>query len=244
MLEKVDEWIQEKNGRSHHIACINAYCVSLTLKNERLKRIYNSSDIAGADGMPFVVWIRKIARESCDRYYAPDVILKLAEHSEHSKCSFFLYGGDPVVVKRMEQFLHTKFPYLRIVGSYSPPFRELTIKEDAEIVELLNSLKPDIIAVGLGTPKQDYWIDDHIEKIKGAVMVASGATFDFFGGRIKIAPRWIQRSGFEWLYRLFSKDFFRLWKRYTVSNFVFLFYFLLQVFNIYEIENKRVFRKE
>jgi N-acetylglucosaminyldiphosphoundecaprenol N-acetyl-beta-D-mannosaminyltransferase len=94
-------------------------------------------------------------------------------------------------------------------------------------------LRPDIVLVGLGTPKQDYWIADHIYKIRGAVLVASGATFDFFGGRVRMAPRFVQRSGFEWLYRLLSRDFRRLWRRYTLSNAVFMSHFLLQVLRIH-----------
>jgi N-acetylglucosaminyldiphosphoundecaprenol N-acetyl-beta-D-mannosaminyltransferase len=82
--------------------------------------------------------------------------------------------------------------------------------------------------VGLGSPKQDVWISEHREKIRGAIMVASGATFDFFSGRIKQAPKWIRDSGFEWLYRL-TKDFRRLWVRYTVYNIIFLVMFGLQL---------------
>ena len=94
-------------------------------------------------------------------------------------------------------------------------------EEDEKIINEINALKPDIVCVGLGTPKQDYWIDENLEKIKGSVLIASGATFDFFGGRIKMAPDFIRKSGFEWMYRLFGKDFKRLWKRYIIMYSVF-----------------------
>jgi len=225
---KIDEWIKDKEGRSHHIACVNAYNIALSIKNKELYRIYNSADVTGADGMPFVRWIRRVNKQPCDRIAAPDTILKLAEHAKTRKYTFYLYGGAPDVCVQMKKYLEDRFPHIRIVGHYSPPFRELTREEDDAIVTKINALKPDIVCVGLGTPKQDYWIDTHIDKIKGSVLIAAGATFDFFGGRIKMAPDYIRKSGFEWVYRLFGKDFKRLWKRYIVMYSVFIWNFMLQ----------------
>ena len=94
--------------------------------------------------------------------------------------------------------------------------------------EMINRARPDFLWVGLGSPKQDVWISEHREKIRGTIMVASGATFDFFSGRIKQAPLWIREAGFEWMYRL-TKDFRRLWVRYLVYNFIFVVMFGLQL---------------
>lgn len=232
VISDVTQWIRDKDQRSHHIACVNAYCVTLALSNPRLAGIYNSADIAGPDGMPFVRWIRRQLRVPCDRIAAPDTILALAQHAATTPLTFYLYGGDPEVVVKMRRFLEDRFPHIKIIGHHSPPFRELTPEEDAAICAEVNHLRPDILCVGLGTPKQDYWIDDHLYKIRGSVMVASGATFDFFGGRIKMAPESIRNSGFEWLYRLFSKDFTRLWRRYTIMNLIFLWHFVLQQLRI------------
>ena len=232
MFGLVDDWISDKSWRSHHIACINAFCVTLANKNERLKNIYNGADIAGADGMPFVRWIRRFNKLPCDRFAAPDTILKLAEHSRTTGYTFYLDGGDEDVIVKMKAYLEERFPHIRIVGYWSPPFRPLTKEEDDAICKEINELQPDIISIGLGTPKQDYWIEEHIHKIRGSVFVASGATFDFFGGRIKMAPEWIRLSGFEWLYRLIGKDFKRLWGRYILSNAEFMFRFFLQIAHI------------
>jgi N-acetylglucosaminyldiphosphoundecaprenol N-acetyl-beta-D-mannosaminyltransferase len=232
VFRAVDGWIADKNGRSHHIACINAFCVTLALSNERLARIYNGADIAGPDGVPFVAWIRRALRAPCDRIAAPDTILELAAHSKTTGYTFYLYGGSPEVVVKMKEFLERRFPHIKIVGYFSPPFRDMTAEEDRRICEEINRLKPDIVSVGLGTPKQDYWIEDHLYKIRGSVLIASGATFDFFGGRIAMAPEFIRRSGFEWLYRLLSKDFFRLWRRYLIGNAVFVWNFALQFLGI------------
>jgi len=243
MFELVDDWISDKTGRSHHIACINAFCVTLANKNERLKHIYNGADIAGADGMPFVRWIRRFYKLPCDRFAAPDTILKLAEHSKETGYTFYLYGGDAEVVVKMKAYLEERFPHIRIVGYRSPPFRPLTQEEDDTICKEINNLQPDIISVGLGTPKQDYWIEEHIEKVRGSVLIASGATFDFFGGRIKMAPEWIRLSGFEWLYRLIGKDFKRLWRRYIFVNLEFILRFSLQLFGVKLEDGCRWIRK-
>lgn len=241
MISRIDTWLKNKEGRSHHIACLNAYCVALSMEDERLSKIYNSSDIAGPDGMPFVRWLRTMIQSRCDRFCAPDIALYLAEKSKEKGYSFYLYGGSPTVLENMQAFLKEKFPHINIAGSMSPPFRALTQEEEDDICGEINRLKPDIVLVGLGTPKQDYWIEEHIEKIRGAVFVASGATFDFFGGRINMAPHWIRISGFEWLYRLLGKDFKRLWKRYTYYNYVFLSRFVLQLTGIATMPIKRTF---
>ena len=243
LYNAVDRWISNKNERSHHIACVNAYCIALALANTRLAKIYNGADIAGPDGMPFVKWIRYFYNLPCDRFAAPDIILQLAQKAKEKNYSFYLYGGSPDMVVNMKDFLKTKYPYINIVGYYSPPFRTLTQEEDNTVVDEINKLRPDIICVGLGTPKQDYWIDEHLDIIKGSVMIASGATFDFFGGRIKMAPSFIRKSGFEWLYRLLGKDFFRLWKRYTYYNFIFLWNFFLQILKIHTIQPQKWSRR-
>lgn len=233
MFKLVDQWLADKTTRSHHITVINTYCVVLSLKNHRLSRIYNGADIIGPDGMPFVHWVRAFLKTPCDQFDASSIVLQLAERSKETGYTFYLYGGHPDVLAKMKANLESMFSHIRIVGYRSPPFRPLTDEEDREICDEVNRLKPDILCVGLGTPKQDYWIDDHITKIKGVVIVPCGAIFDFFGGRVKRAPRFIQRSGFEWLYRLFSKDFKRLWHRYTIMNLVFLWHFLLQLLRIH-----------
>jgi N-acetylglucosaminyldiphosphoundecaprenol N-acetyl-beta-D-mannosaminyltransferase len=229
MFSLLDDWLKDKGGKSHHIACINAYCVALSIKNKELANIYNNADIVGPDGMPFVKWIRHFHKLPCDRIAAPDIILEIAKNRRYN---FYLYGGDTDVLNKTKEWLETKFPFIKIIGQHSPPFRTLTKEEDEAIIKEINSLNPDIICVALGTPKQDFWIKEHLPKIKGAVFIAAGATFDFFGGRIKLAPDFIRNSGFEWLYRLFTKDFHRLWKRYTYYNFIFIYNFVLQLLRL------------
>jgi N-acetylglucosaminyldiphosphoundecaprenol N-acetyl-beta-D-mannosaminyltransferase len=240
----VDRWIANKNVRSHHIAIINAYCATEAFRNPIVARIYNQADLIGPDGMPFVYWLRWALKRRCDQFDASTIVLNLGAKSKEKGYKFYLYGGQPDVVIRMKDKLEELYPHIKIVGYQSPPFRPLTDEEDRSVCDEINSLKPDIICVGLGTPKQDYWIDDHIHKIKGAVFIPCGAIFDFFGGRIKKAPAIVSRLGAEWLYRLCSKDIKRLWHRYTVLNCIFLWNFFLQQAGYRQFDTKRSIRKE
>jgi N-acetylglucosaminyldiphosphoundecaprenol N-acetyl-beta-D-mannosaminyltransferase len=212
--------------------------------NQEIKRIYNQADVIAPDGMPFVRWMQNIDHLKCDQFDATSILYNLAEHSRITGYTFYLYGGYEDVLEKMRYNLIKQFPHIQIVGSYSPPFKPLSNEEDREICEEINTLKPDIICVGLGTPKQDYWIDAHIEKIRGAVFIPSGAIFDFIGGRVSRAPQWISHAGFEWLYRLMGRDFTRLWYRYTVLNFKFLWNFGLQVFGLRVFPIQRVKRSK
>jgi N-acetylglucosaminyldiphosphoundecaprenol N-acetyl-beta-D-mannosaminyltransferase len=231
LFTKCDEWLKSKQERSHHVACANVNCAVESYLDPEIAEIFGRADISGADSMPFVYWIKLMTGKSCDRLYAPDIILKLCERSMRHNYRLFLYGGADGVPEKMQSFLERKFLGINIVGAYSPPFRNLSPEEDRDICESINSTKPDFLIVGLGSPKQDKWIQSHLDRIPGTVMVSSGAAFDFFGGTIRQAPIWIQRSGFEWLFRLFQ-DPKRLWKRYTSHNIIFLWNFFLQILGI------------
>jgi len=244
LINYVNWWLKNKETRSHHIAVINAYCATLAYTNERLAEIYSKADLVGPDGMPFVYWLRMVSGRACDQFDASSIVLRLAEESAQTHYRFYLYGGDKEVVIKMKRKLENLFPHIKIVGFKSPPFRPLTSDEDKKVCEEINALKPDIICVGLGTPKQDYWIDDHITKIYGAVFIPCGAVFDFFGGRIKRAPDIISKLGIEWLYRLFGKDFKRLWYRYTVMNIIFLWFFALQLLGLKVNKSQTLIRPE
>lgn len=225
------EWLQDKTTRSKHVSCVNVNCVVESHLDPDIKAVFSKADISGPDSMPFVYWMRLLTGQPCDRLYAPDIILNLCQVAVQRNYRLYLYGGAEGVPEAMQQFLEAKFPGVNIVGAYSPPFRPLTAEEDAALCDEINRLQPDFIIVGLGSPKQDRWIQDHLTKIPGTIMIASGAAFDFFSNRITQAPYWIQRSGFEWLFRL-TQDPQRLWKRYTVYNIVFVWNFLLQVLRL------------
>jgi N-acetylglucosaminyldiphosphoundecaprenol N-acetyl-beta-D-mannosaminyltransferase len=228
-------WLADKSSRSHSLALINVNCCVSALLDKRLVNLYNEADIVGIDGMPFVHWARAFHNKRSDRLYAPDLMLEAARKAKQYGYTFFLYGGPPGAPEKMEEYLRQRYDGLRIVGKYSPPLGQLTEEEDQAVCDMINAAKPDLVWVGLGSPKQDVWIAEHREKIRGSILIASGATFDFFSGRIRQAPEWVRNAGFEWLYRL-SQDFRRLWVRYTVYNVVFLAMFGLQLLKIRRFE--------
>ena len=122
--------------------------------------------------------------------------------------------GGQGVPEKLAFNLVEAYPGLQIAGFYSPPFRPLTSQEDREITDIINSSKPDIVWVGISTPKQECWMAAHKGRIITPVLIGVGAAFDFLSGYKKQAPRWIQHSGLEWLFR-FATEPRRLWKRYA-----------------------------
>jgi N-acetylglucosaminyldiphosphoundecaprenol N-acetyl-beta-D-mannosaminyltransferase len=173
------------------------------------------------DGMP-LVWLGKQAGHAhVDRVYGPDLMLAIMEKSQKEGYRHYFYGGADGVPELLKQKLQEKFPTIQVVGTYSPPFRPLSPEEDQQIVEMINETNPDIVWIGLSTPKQERWMSSHVGRISAPVMIGVGAAFDFHAGLKSQAPRFIQRSGFEWLYRLVTEPK-RLWKRYLVNNPLFI----------------------
>ncbi|MCM2257889.1 MAG: WecB/TagA/CpsF family glycosyltransferase [Vicinamibacteria bacterium] len=226
LTRRVADWLADAAGPARNVACLNTYCVTLAHDDPGLQAVYDRADLAGPDGMPFVFWMRRqLPGVRCERFYGPDVILHLAAEGVGRGWRFYLYGGAPGIAPRMAAELERRFPGLQVVGWHTPPFRPPTAEEDSAVMAELERLRPHVILVGLGTPKQDFWIDAHKPRLRGCVLVNVGAAFDFFAGRVRQAPRCVQRSGFEWLWRLLSRDFFRLFHRYTVVNARFLWLF-------------------
>src|SRR5207244_1687193 len=134
------------------------------------------------------------------------------ERAERQGWRCYMYGGSEIVVNRLTERLTARFPHLQIVGAYSPPFRELTAEEDDAVTRALNAAKPEIIWVGLGTPKQERWMAAHAGRVDAPVMIGVGAAFDIHAGTLRQAPRWMQNSGLEWFFRL-AVEPRRLWHR-------------------------------
>lgn len=226
-----DRWLADKSSPSHTLALVNVNCCVSALFNKEVRDIYNAADIVGIDSMPFLYFARLFRKRDSDRFYAPDLMLEVASQAKARNYTFFLYGGYADSPNKMEEYLRKRFGESCVVGKYSPPFRTLSTEEDQAICDMINEAAPDFIWIGLGSPKQDIWIHEHKEKIRGSIIIPSGATFDFFSGRIQQAPVWVRNMGFEWLFRL-TQDFRRLWVRYTVYNVIFLVAFLLQLLGI------------
>ena len=191
-------------------------------RDENLRAILNAAFLNTPDGMP-MVWLGRMngAREM-DRVYGPDLMLLVFELAQKKGYTHFLYGGAEGVAQELQRKMKDRFPDAKIVGVYTPPFRPLNAGEETELIRSVSEKKPDIFWVGLSTPKQEKFMAQYRDKLDATLFFGVGAAFDFHAGRVRQAPRWMQRSGLEWLFRLFCEPR-RLWRRYLRNNPLFVF---------------------
>jgi N-acetylglucosaminyldiphosphoundecaprenol N-acetyl-beta-D-mannosaminyltransferase len=228
-LEVLDAWIKQKHRTYVCITGVHGVMESQT--DPELRRIHNQAGLVTPDGMP-MVWMSRLAgHKHVDRVYGPDLMLAVCEVSAKRGYRHFFYGGNEGVPELLRDKLQQKFPGLQVVGTFSPPFRPLTPEEDAAIVAQINAAQPDIVWVGLSTPKQERWMAAHLGKVQAPVMVGVGAAFDFHAGLKPQAPRWMQRSGMEWFFRMVSEPK-RLARRYLQNNPRFVFAVLMQLLGL------------
>jgi N-acetylglucosaminyldiphosphoundecaprenol N-acetyl-beta-D-mannosaminyltransferase len=181
------------------------------------RRIPNQAFLCTPDGMPMVWMGRLRGHREMSRVYGPDLMLEVCAWSETSGCRHFFYGGAPGVAEQLRNQLTKRFPKLQISGCYTPPFRALDAGEQRQLQEMIQASRTDILWVGLSTPKQEKFMAEFLPQLDVTLMVGVGAAFDFHSGRVKQAPRWMQRSGLEWFYRLCQEPG-RLAKRYLRNN--------------------------
>lgn len=225
VLEVIDGWIRSRD--SHYVCVTGVHGVMESQRDEGLRSIHNAAGLVTPDGMP-LVWLSRLrGHRHVSRIYGPDLMLTLCNHSVPQGYRHFLYGGATRVPEKLGQNLRDRFSGIKIAGMFSPPFRPLTTEEDAHIVHMINASKPDIVWVGLSTPKQERWMAEHVTKLDAPVLIGVGAAFDFIAGLKKQAPFWMQRSGLEWLFRLITEPR-RLWRRYLINNPLFVWLILKQ----------------
>ena len=225
VLKVIDGWIHSRDR--HYICVTGVHGVMESQRDEGLRSIHNAAGLVTPDGMP-LVWLSRLrGQRHVDRIYGPDLMLALCNHSVAQGYRHFLYGGATGVPEILGQNLRDRFAGIKIVGMFSPPFRPLTTEEDAHVVHMINASNPDIVWVGLSTPKQERWMAEHVMKLDAPVLIGVGAAFDFIAGLKKQAPYWMQRSGLEWFFRLITEPR-RLWRRYLINNPLFVWLILKQ----------------
>lgn len=218
-LSTIEGWL---NSRQPNFVCVrDVHGVMASQRDEELFRIHQRAGLITPDGMP-LVWLGRLRGfRDVDRVYGPELMVECCRHFAKRGCRHFFYGGREGVADRLADRLSDLVPGLRVVGTYTPPFRPLSEDEDRQVVDLINEASPDFVWVGLSTPKQEYWMADHVERLRGAVLLGVGAAFDFVSGEKRQAPRWMQRSGLEWCFRLATEPR-RLGPRYLINNPLFI----------------------
>jgi len=228
-VQEIERWIKE--GARNYVNVCTVHTVMECQNDTRLRTIVNRSGLSTPDGMP-LVWLSRLQgfREA-GRVYGPDLMLKLCERSVVTGHRHFFYGGAPGVADLLAEKLRTRFPGLQVSGTHSPPMRAADVQEIDDVLERINATAADIVWVGLGTPKQDFWVARHRPLLAAPALIAVGAAFDFHAGLLRQAPRWMQRSGLEWLFRLIHEPR-RLAYRYLVYNPVFTVKTVAQILGV------------
>jgi N-acetylglucosaminyldiphosphoundecaprenol N-acetyl-beta-D-mannosaminyltransferase len=202
------------------IATINVQLLCLAERNPSFRKVLSGADVITADGMPIVWFSRLVGRALTERVTGSDLLLPLAEKASAEGWRLFFCGGEPGVCERVAEALRARWPNLEVVGTASPFFADHDTLVDPAANEILlatiRSARPDVLLVAFGSPKQEQWIEHHLQskELNAPVAIGVGASFDFLIGRQRRAPRWMQRAGLEWVFRMVTQPL-RLVPRYA-----------------------------
>ena len=216
VLEKIGQWIEKRDG-CRFIVATQMHGIMEARRDPEFKKVVNSADLFVPDGFSLVWAARRRGQKLKTRVPGPDLFLEGCRLAEECGYGVFFYGDTEGTLEAMIARLKVELPDLKISGFHSPPFRQLTEEEDAQIVEMINESGADIVWVGLGLPKQERWMYDHRDKLTAPVLVGVGAAFKFFSGGVKRAPSWVGDHGFEWLWR-FAREPRRVWRRVMIDG--------------------------
>lgn len=226
-IDKVLEGV--RSGRGGYVCFTNVHTSVTAHGNPKFLTVLNESFLTFPDGKP-LYWVGKLKGiGDVEQVPGPEFLPELLETDATPPLRHYFYGGRPEVLEILIANLKAGYPHADIVGWESPPFRELTEEEDEQVVARIRDSGTHIVWVGLGAPKQEYWMQAHAERLKPALLMGVGAAFDFHAGSVKRAPGWMRFMGLEWLHRLIQEPR-RLWKRYLVTNTLFIFYVLKGLF--------------
>lgn len=212
---EIRRWID--GGRHEYICVTGVHGVMESQRDTELLRIHNASGLTTADGMPLVWAGRFVGAATVERVYGPDLMLEVCQAGIEPGWRHFFFGGGEGVAELLSQRLSQRFPGLLVGGQLCPPFRPQSQEEDTAAVAAINAARPDVVWVGLSTPKQERWMAAHVGRLDAAAIIGVGAAFDMHAGLLPQAPLWMQTRGVEWIFRLY-KEPRRLWRRYARNN--------------------------
>jgi len=229
-LDAARDLVLSVRGQKHrgYICHATAYGVNAAHRDPDFRAALNDSLRTHPDGMPLVWLGRWHGHRTVTRVYGPDLMAAVCDAGRAVGLTHYFYGGAPGVAEELQAKLRARFPGLAVVGTFTPPYRDLTPEEFAGLQADIAAKQPDIVWVGLSSPTQEKFMSRHSTALDAGLLIGVGAAFDFHSGRVPQAPRWMQRSGLEWLHRLATEPR-RLWKRYLVHNPMFVLRTLLQL---------------
>jgi N-acetylglucosaminyldiphosphoundecaprenol N-acetyl-beta-D-mannosaminyltransferase len=211
-VDQVDRLI--RTGRPSYFMTVNVHTAMLAWQCATLRAVIDGAAFALADGMP-IVWASRLqGRRLPERVAGSDLMPVLCERAARERYRLFFLGGPPGAGQAAAEKLTARYPGLQVVGVESPPYRPLTADEDRQLLGRIREARPHLLLVAFGQPKGEHWVAANSPLLEGTVCVQVGASLDFAAGRIRRAPRWVQKSGLEWVYRL-SREPVRLFGRYS-----------------------------
>jgi N-acetylglucosaminyldiphosphoundecaprenol N-acetyl-beta-D-mannosaminyltransferase len=230
VIHTIRSWIA-RGDRGRMVTFSSVNMIVEAARDPEFLDLLRRSDMNCPDGMPLVWYGRRRTTQKVDRVCGPDFLPAFCAATESTGIRHFFYGGTEGVAARAAEELMRNYPGTEIVGVYSPPFRQLTLVEEDEVIRSINAAKPDVLWVCLGCPKQEVWIDRFRKQLNVGVFLAVGLAIDIVGGKKSRAPRLLRSAGLEWLFRLFQEPR-RLWKRYLIYNTIFLLRLLKEMLAI------------
>jgi len=216
-----------RQGTRGYVCVTGVHGVMEAQRDPEFREILNGSFLVTPDGMP-TVWVGRLqGNPQMSRVFGPDLMLEICRRSTATHIRHFLYGGKPGIADELAENLRRRFPGISVVGTFTPPFRALNELEQQALKNQIAEANPDIVWVGLSTPKQEKFMASNIHRLRCTVMVGVGAAFDIHTGHLRDAPAWIKSAGLQWAHRVYQEPG-RLWKRYLINNTGFLTALALQ----------------
>jgi N-acetylglucosaminyldiphosphoundecaprenol N-acetyl-beta-D-mannosaminyltransferase len=216
-----------RNGRKGYVCLTGVHGIMEAQRDPGLRSIFDEALLVAPDGMPTVWMGHTQGFSTMQRVFGPDLMIEIIGGKEFRHCVHFLCGGEPGVAERLRETMLQRFPWVQIAGTYSPPFGPMTAMGENELEAKVRSLRPDIIWVGLSTPKQERFMARYLPVLEAKLMIGVGAAFLFHTGAIQDSPNWVKDAGLQWLHRLLQEPA-RLWRRYLLNNPRFIVLALLQ----------------
>ena len=221
--DQIERWIGDRDGCCRRVIVTGFHGLWEAHKDASYRAVLNSAELWIPDGIA-PVWVARIrGHHKVRRAPGTEIMREFFRRASRRGYSSYFYGDTETTLAKLRDKLSDSWPGHRIAGTFSPPFRPLTLQEDQEAIDRINDARPDVLWVGLGAPRQDRWIHERLSRLRVPVAIGVGAAFAFIAGTVQRCPEWLGSMGLEWAHR-FAKEPKKLWRRDLIDGPRFLFH--------------------